>query len=593
MLKRILIQNLIWLSIMLLLILLCANLAKPQQKEKILNYTEFIEAVDAGQIKAVTIINKTDGSGDLEITEKSKQKFKVCLPDEPSIYLPYLTAKNVKVTFKNSSGGSWIISLIWLLPLVIFAIFWLQIMKNNGSTRAFDFGRSKAKMFLGKNENLTTFKDVGGIPEVKKELTEIIEFLKNPKKFARLGARIPKGTLLVGPPGCGKTLLARAVAGEAGVPFFSVSGSEFVEMFVGVGAARIRDLFAQAKKFAPCIIFIDELDAVGGARGLSLNSNSEREQTLNQLLVEMDGFEANLGIIILAATNRPDMLDKGLLRPGRFNRQIHVPLPDVEGRTSILKIHTRNMPLANEVNLLEIAQMMPGASGADLENVANEAAILAARKGKEKVEKIDFVEAIDKVLMGLERKIIISVEEKNRIAVHEAGHAIVTYTLLGREKLEKISIIPRGMALGVTKQRQEEDHYLYTKKELKAELAILLAGRAAEEIVLKDISSGAANDLERATYIAEKMIYELGMADGLLGVYTKHRETFLGQYAEKESYSEKTAQKMDQAKEKLLADAYNQAKEILLKQLDKLDKVVKGLLNKETIDRDEFEKLIA
>jgi cell division protease FtsH len=592
-------MKIIWRQLILfglclaLIFLICTVVAdktksnKPVVKD--LSYSEFISAVEKGLVKEVSI-NGPEINGQMT-SEKGIVKFRTRGPEKSDDYLPLLRKKGVKIVFIQPPSSSCGVLGLWLPLIILILIYFWFFRKMNVGISSFDFTRSKAKLFLEQNTGVT-FKDVGGIPEVKKELQEIIEFLKNPGKFARLGARLPKGTLLVGPPGCGKTLLARAVAGEAGVPFFSVSGSEFVELYVGVGAARIRDLFTQAKSYAPCIIFIDELDAVGGARGISLNANSEREQTLNQLLVEMDGFEPHLGIVVLAATNRPDMLDKGLLRPGRFNRQIYIPMPDVEGRLAILKIHTRNIPLANDVDLKEIAQMMAGASGADLENVANEAAILASRENQDRVRRIDFLNAIDKVLMGLERKIIIPPEEKKRVAVHEAGHALVTYYLSGREKLEKISIIPRGMALGITKQRHEEDRYLFTSKELKRELAILLAGRAAEEIVLQDVSSGAANDLERATDIVERMIQELGMTEELLGVYAKRRQTFLGEYTDSESYSEKTAEKIDSLKEKILKDTYHQAKEILIKNLVQLNLVVERLLEKETIDREEFEKLI-
>jgi cell division protease FtsH len=442
-----------------------------------------------------------------------------------------------------------------------------------------------------------TFSDVAGIEEAKAEVQEIIDFLKAPQKFQKLGGKIPKGVLLVGAPGTGKTLLARAIAGEAGVPFFSISGSDFVELFVGVGASRVRDLFDQAKKSAPCIIFIDELDAVGRHRGAGLGGgHDEREQTLNQLLVEMDGFETNQGIIILAATNRPDVLDPALLRPGRFDRQVVVPQPDVKGRLEILKVHTRNIPLDEKVNLEQIARGTPGFSGADLANLVNEAALLAARKSKVKVEMSDFEFAKDKVLMGVERKsMIISETEKKNTAYHEAGHALVAKLTPGTDPIHKVSIIPRGMALGVTQQLPIDDRYTYSKDYLMKALSVLLGGRAAEEIALKHMTTGAGNDLERATDLARKMVTEWGMSEklGPLTFGKKDEHIFLGkEIARHKDYSEKTAIDIDEETKKIVIEAYDASKKLVAENLDLLEALAKSLLEKETMDGAEIDALI-
>jgi len=458
------------------------------------------------------------------------------------------------------------------------------------------FGKAKAKMISEKSVK-TTFADVAGIEEAKAEVQEIIDFLKDPQKFQKLGGKIPKGVLLVGAPGTGKTLLARAIAGEAGVPFFSISGSDFVEMFVGVGASRVRDLFDQAKKTSPCIIFIDEIDAVGRHRGAGLGGgHDEREQTLNQLLVEMDGFEANQGVIIIAATNRPDVLDPALLRPGRFDRQVVVPQPDVKGRLEILKVHTKNIPLDEHVNLDEIARGTPGFSGADLENLVNESALLAARKGKSKVERSDFEFAKDKVLMGVERKsMIISEVEKKNTAYHEAGHTLVAKLTPGTDPLHKVSIIPRGRALGVTQQLPIDDKYTYSKDYLLKALAILLGGRAAEEIALNHTTTGAGNDLERATELARKMVTEWGMSEklGPLTFGKKVEQIFLGrEIAQHKDYSEKTAVDIDEEVKRIILDAYGTAKSLLTENQDLLEMLAKELLEKETLDGSEIDALI-
>jgi cell division protease FtsH len=465
-----------------------------------------------------------------------------------------------------------------------------------GGTKAMSFGRSRARM-VSENQNKITFKDVAGIDEAKEEVQEIVEFLKNPKKFTRLGGRIPKGVLLVGPPGTGKTLLAKAIAGEAGVPFFIISGSDFVEMFVGVGASRVRDLFMQAKRHAPCIVFVDELDAVGRHRGAGLGGgHDEREQTLNQLLVEMDGFEPNEGIIVIAATNRPDVLDPALLRPGRFDRQVVVPRPDVRGREEILKVHTRDTPLAEDVNLATVARATPGFSGADLENLVNEAALHAARVGRTKISMVDFEYSKDKVLMGVERKsLIISDAEKKITAYHEGGHALVAKLTPGTDPIHKVTIIPRGLALGVTQQLPVEDKYTLSKAYLNNTITVLLGGRAAEEIIFGEQTSGAGNDLERATEIARKMICEWGMSDkvGPVTFGKREEQIFLGkELARHKDYSEATALEIDKEIKRVVTENYKRAKAILEENIDLLHKLAEALLEREVIDGKELDDLV-
>ena len=458
------------------------------------------------------------------------------------------------------------------------------------------FGRSRARM-VSENQNKTTFKDVAGIDEAKEEVQEIVEFLKNPKKFTRLGGRIPKGVLLVGPPGTGKTLLAKAIAGEAGVPFFIISGSDFVEMFVGVGASRVRDLFIQAKRHVPCIVFVDELDAVGRHRGAGLGGgHDEREQTLNQLLVEMDGFEPNEGIIVLSATNRPDVLDPALLRPGRFDRQVVVPRPDVRGREEILKVHTRDTPLENDINLTTVARSTPGFTGADLENLVNEAALRAARIGRTKISMQDFEFAKDKVLMGVERKsLIISDAEKKITAYHEGGHALVAKLTPGTDPIHKVTIIPRGLALGVTQQIPIEDKYTLSKTYLNNSITVLLGGRAAEEIIFGDQTSGAGNDLERATEIARKMVCEWGMSDkvGPVTFGKREEQIFLGKdLARHKDYSEATALEIDKEIKRIVTENYKRAKTILEENVDLLHKLAEVLLEREVVDGKELDELV-
>ncbi|MDH5201831.1 MAG: ATP-dependent zinc metalloprotease FtsH, partial [Nitrospirota bacterium] len=529
---------------------------------------------------------------------KDSKKFKTYAPTYPDL-VKSLRSQNVKINVKPSEQNPWYWNLLFSWgPIILLVVVWIFFMRQmqTGGNKALSFGKAKVRLVSEKSVKIT-FSDVAGIDEAKGEVQEIIDFLKDPQKFQKLGGKIPKGVLLVGAPGTGKTLLARAIAGEAGVPFFSISGSDFVEMFVGVGASRVRDLFDQAKKNAPCIIFIDEIDAVGRQRGAGLGGgHDEREQTLNQLLVEMDGFETNQGIIILAATNRPDVLDPALLRPGRFDRQVVVPQPDVKGRLEILKVHTRSTPVDESVNLEQIARGTPGFSGADLANLVNEAALLAARKSKSKVEMSDFEAAKDKVLMGVERKsMIISETEKKNTAYHEAGHTLVAKLTPGTDPIHKVSVIPRGRALGVTQQLPIDDKYTYSKDFLMKTLSVLLGGRAAEEIALKHLTTGAGNDLERATDLARKMVTEWGMSDklGPLTFGKKDEQIFLGrEIARHKDYSEKTAVDIDEEVKSIVIEAYETSKNLLLKNTDLLDALAKALLEKETMDAIEIEALI-
>jgi len=498
------------------------------------------------------------------------------------------------VVEKRSRLGEWVTLLGGLLPLIFVAALFYFLMRQaqGANNQAFSFGKSRARLFTTERPTVT-FDDVAGVDEAKEELKEVVEFLREPQKFAALGARIPKGVLLVGPPGTGKTLLAKAVAGEAGVPFFSISGSEFVEMFVGVGAARVRDLFDQAKRHSPCIVFIDEIDAVGRYRGAGLGgSHDEREQTLNQILVEMDGFDTDTNVIVMAATNRPDILDPALLRPGRFDRRIVLDRPDVKGRKAILQVHVRNKPLDKDVDLDVLARETPGFVGADIENMVNEAAILAARRNKKAIGMKEFQEAIERVIAGPERKSrIMSEEEKRIIAYHEAGHALVMHLLPNCDPVHKISIIARGMALGYTMPLPEEDRYLHRKSKFLDELAGLLGGRAAEEIVFGDITTGAANDLEQATKLARAMVTRYGMSEklGPMTFGEKQELVFLGkEIGEQREYSEKVAQEIDEEVRRIIQEAYQKAKEILTKNREKLDRLAQALMEKETLEGDEL-----
>ncbi len=509
-----------------------------------------------------------------------------------------LSPERVKIEIKRPSDWNTVISLVtYILPaLLVVGLIWLMLRQAQGSNnQALSFGKSRARMFTGDHPTVT-FDDVAGVEEAKEELQEVVEFLKEPDKFIALGARIPKGVLLIGLPGTGKTLLAKAVSGEAGVPFFSISGSEFVEMFVGVGASRVRDLFDQAKRHSPCIVFVDEIDAVGRQRGAGLGgSHDEREQTLNQMLVEMDGFDTDTNVIIMAATNRPDVLDPALLRPGRFDRRVILDRPDMRGRLAILKVHTRGKPLDPEVDLDIIARATPGFVGADLENLVNEAAILAARRNKKTIGMAEFQEAIERVIAGPERKSrIISEEEKQIIAYHEAGHAVVGHVLPEADPVHKVTIVSRGMMGGFTMALPEEDRTLVSRNKLKAEMAFLLGGRAAEELVFNDITSGASNDLERVTKLARSMVTRLGMSEELGPmVYGQKEElVFLGrEIGEQRDYSESVAETIDQEVRKLVQEAYDRAKTILIKHRAQLDRVAQRLIEVETIDREEFLRL--
>lgn len=561
-------------------------------KEKI-SYTEFIDNVESGHVKSVTI-----KSNIVEGEFKDGKSFETVAPDDPEL-VKILRENKVQIYAKPPEHSPWYLQLLisWLpfLLLIGIWIFFMRQMQGAGG-KAFSFGKSRAKL-LTHDQQKVTFNDVAGVDEAKEELQEIIEFLKDPQKFQKVGGKIPKGVLLIGPPGTGKTLLAKAVAGEAGVPFFSISGSEFVEMFVGVGAARVRDLFEQGKKHAPCIIFIDEIDAVGRHRGAGLGGgHDEREQTLNQLLVEMDGFESNEGVILISATNRPDVLDPALLRPGRFDRQVVVPRPDVKGRLEILKVHSKKIQMDDDVNLEIIAKGTPGFAGADLANLVNEAALIAARKNKKKATMEDFEEAKDKIMMGKERRsLVITENEKKRIAYHEAGHAIVAKLTPGSDPVHKVSIIPRGLALGITQQLPKDDKYLLTKDYLYGAITVLMGGRIAEEIIFGDISTGAGNDIERATDLARKMVCNWGMSDklGPLTFGKKDEAIFLGkELATHKDYSEKTAVMIDEEIKNIVLLCYKKAKNILEQHREVVDRTAKLLLEKETIDSNQIDALL-
>jgi cell division protease FtsH len=557
------------------------------------NFTEFMNEVNKDEVREVTIAG-TEVTG----VFKSNQKFKTTIPvNYPDLYKTLLE-KNVNVTNKDNSGSSW---LTWvgngLLPMIILVGFWIFFMRQmqSGGNKALSFGKSRARL-LSSQQKKVTFKDVAGVDEAKEELHEIIDFLREPQKFQKLGGRIPKGVLLVGPPGTGKTLLARAIAGEANVPFFSISGSDFVEMFVGVGASRVRDLFEQGKKNAPCIIFIDEIDAVGRHRGAGLGGgHDEREQTLNALLVEMDGFESNEGVILIAATNRPDVLDPALLRPGRFDRRVVVPRPDVGGREGVLKVHTKKIPLSEDVDISVLARGTPGFSGADLANLVNEAALLAARQNRKQVLMTDFEAAKDKVLMGAERKsMILSEEEKKNTAYHEAGHALVACMVPYADPVHKVTIIPRGMALGVTMQLPVDDKHTYTRDYLESQLAIMMGGRVAEELFLNHITTGAGNDIEQATELARRMVCEFGMSDlGPLAYGKNQGEIFLGRdLATSRDFSEDTAIKIDQEVKRFVTTGYQRAKDLLSSHREALVRIAESLLERESLDSSEVKLLM-
>ena len=593
---------LFWISIVFLGVMLWKLVSAngSQAREETPSYSEFMAKVDAGDIKEVTLYlspNSYEVQG--EYLRPANHKFVVTVFKEAAPDLvKQLKDKGAMIKgMKEVRSGDWILILLNAAPLILLVGFCLFLMRQMqaGGNKALSFGKSRARL-LSAQQKKATFKDVAGTDEAKEELQEIIEFLKDPQKFQKLGGRIPKGVLLVGPPGTGKTLLARAIAGEANVPFFSISGSDFVEMFVGVGASRVRDLFEQGKKNAPCIIFIDEIDAVGRHRGAGLGGgHDEREQTLNALLVEMDGFESNEGVILIAATNRPDVLDPALLRPGRFDRRVVVARPDVKGREEILRVHTRKVPLSDDVELSIIARGTPGFSGADLANLVNEAALWAARQNRKFVMQVDFEMSKDKVLMGVERKsMILSDEEKKNTAYHEAGHALVAAMTPGADPVHKVTIIPRGMALGLTMQLPEDDKHTYTREYLEAMLAVLMGGRSAEEIFLGHITTGAGNDIERATDLARNMVCEWGMSElGPLAYGKKDEAIFLGrEIAQHRDYSEDTAIQIDKEVKRIVNGGYENAKRLLSNNRETLERIAQALLEREVIDANEVKMLM-
>jgi len=592
---------LFWISIVFLGVMLWKLVSSNGQtaREDTPSYSEFMGKVDENEVKEVTLYlspNSYELQG--EYVHPPNKKFRVTIPKENSPEVTKaLRDKAVMLSIKEVRSGDWVLILLNALPLLLLAgfVFFLMRQMQAGGNKALSFGKSRARL-LSAQQKKATFKDVAGSDEAKEELQEIIEFLKDPQKFQKLGGRIPKGVLLVGPPGTGKTLLARAIAGEANVPFFSISGSDFVEMFVGVGASRVRDLFEQGKKNAPCIIFIDEIDAVGRHRGAGLGGgHDEREQTLNALLVEMDGFESNEGVILIAATNRPDVLDPALLRPGRFDRRVVVARPDVKGREEILRVHTRKVPLSDDVELSIIARGTPGFSGADLANLVNEAALWAARQNRKFVTMADFEMSKDKVLMGVERKsMILSDEEKKNTAYHEAGHALIAAMTPGADPVHKVTIIPRGMALGLTMQLPEADKHTYTKEYLEGMLAVLMGGRTAEEIFLGHITTGAGNDIERATDIARNMVCEWGMSNmGPLAYGKKEEAIFLGrEIAQHRDFSEDTALHIDKEVKRIVSEAYEKARSIVEANRATLENIAQALLVREVLDANEVKMLM-
>jgi cell division protease FtsH len=586
-------KNLIfWISAGIVIILLWNVLQSPAAARKEVTFSQFMTEVEQRNVEKVTI-----QENQLSGVFKDNQAFRTTLPTGYADLIKILRDNKVDIVVKDTSHSPWLTILMSWFPILLIILFWVFFMRQMqaGGNKAMSFGKSRAKLFSGQQKKVT-FKDVAGVEEAENELQEIIEFLKDPRRFQRLGGRIPKGVLLVGAPGTGKTLLARAVAGEADVPFFSISGSDFVEMFVGVGASRVRDLFDQGKKHAPCLIFIDEIDAVGRQRGAGLGGgHDEREQTLNQLLVEMDGFDSNEGIILIAATNRPDILDSALLRPGRFDRRIVVAMPDVKGREEILRVHVRKVPLAADVDLKVLARSTPGFCGADLANLVNEAALLGARNGQEKVTMKDLESSKDKVLMGVERKsMIISDEEKKNTAYHEAGHALMATLLPEADPIHKVTIIPRGLALGVTQQLPLDDRYTYTKDYLEAQLSVLMAGRVAETIFLGKTTTGAANDFEKATEIARKMVCQWGMSDlGPLTFGEREDLIFLGRdLAVNRNFSERTSERIDEEVKKIIMRNYTRTQGVIEQNRAKLVRIAELLLEKEVLSSEEINKIV-
>ncbi|HKW90955.1 MAG TPA: ATP-dependent zinc metalloprotease FtsH [Methylomirabilota bacterium] len=582
----------LWMVIGLIVILLFQLFQQNQSPRGEIVFSDFLKKVESGEVREVTL-KGNNVSGRLS----DGSSFRTFTADYPDL-VKSLKDRGVKIDVKPPETNSWLAIVLQWVPMLLFIGVWIFFMRQmqGGGAKALSFGKARARL-ISEKQNKVTFQDVAGVDEAKEELREIIEFLKDPPKFQKLGGKIPKGVLLVGPPGTGKTLLAKAIAGEANVPFFSISGSDFVEMFVGVGASRVRDLFEQGKKHAPCIIFMDEIDAVGRHRGAGLGGgHDEREQTLNQLLVEMDGFETNEGVILIAATNRPDVLDPALLRPGRFDRQVVVARPDVKGREEILKVHARRIPLAPKVDLKVLARGTPGFSGADLANLVNEAALLAARQDKKVVEMIDFENAKDKVLMGVERRsMIISETEKKTIAYHEAGHALVADLLPGADPLHKVTIIPRGRALGLTQQLPADDKYNYSKDYLVNRITILLGGRAAEEIVFQQQTTGAGDDLEKATEMARKMVCEWGMSDkmGPLTFGKADEHIFLGrEVARPKDFSEETAVLIDSEIKRIVMDCASRARHMIESNIEKLHALARALLERESLDGEEIARIL-
>ncbi len=587
----------LWLLLLLMGLLLWSIVTKQTPRDPEIPFSRFVQAVEEGRVAEV-VIQGQHITGRYKTERGEHGGFKTYAPQDPDL-VRTLRERGVDIQARPEESEPWyVVALVQWAPMLLLIGVWVFFMRQMqvGGGKAMSFGKSRAKL-LSESQHKVTFADVAGIDEAKDELQEIIAFLKDPKKFTKLGGRIPKGVLLVGPPGTGKTLLARGVAGEAGVPFFSISGSDFVEMFVGVGASRVRDLFVQGKKNAPCIIFIDEIDAVGRHRGAGLGGgHDEREQTLNQLLVEMDGFETNEGVILIAATNRPDVLDPALLRPGRFDRRVVVPRPDVRGREGILRVHVRRVPLAEDVNIELLARQTPGFAGADLENLVNEAALLAAREDREKVSMHHFELAKDKVMMGSERRsMIISDEEKRNTAYHESGHALVAKLLPHADPVHKVTIIPRGMALGLTQQVPLDDRHTYAKEYLLDMLAILYGGRAAEELVLGHQTTGAGNDIERASEMARKMVCEWGMSEklGPMTFGKKEEEIFLGRdFTQRVDYSDTTAVQIDAEVRRIILEAYERAKMLLRRNMVVLHKMAEALLERESLDGAEIDEII-
>ena len=583
----------LWLLLILMVLLLVNVFTKQPPRDQEIIFSDFLSSVEKGEINEVTIQGQ-----DIHGKRTTGESFRTFAPAYPEL-ISDLRTKGVKIDARREDPEPfWYVLLVNWFPMILLIGLWVFFMRQMqvGGGKAMSFGKSRAKL-LTENHHKVTFEDVAGIDEAKDELEEIIAFLKDPKKFTKLGGRIPKGVLLVGPPGTGKTLLARGVAGEAGVPFFSISGSDFVEMFVGVGASRVRDLFVQGKKNAPCIIFIDEIDAVGRHRGAGLGGgHDEREQTLNQLLVEMDGFETNEGVIMIAATNRPDVLDPALLRAGRFDRRVVVPRPDVKGREGILKVHTRRVPVGEDVDIELLSRGTPGFAGADLENLVNEAALLAARNNREKVMMIDFEVAKDKVMMGSERRsMIISLDERRNTAYHESGHALVAKLLPGADPVHKVTIIPRGMALGLTQQVPLDDRHTYDKVFLENNLTILFGGRAAEELVLGHTTTGAGNDIEKATELARKMVCEWGMSEklGPMTFGKKEEQIFLGRdFTQAAEYSESTAVEIDHELRRIISEGYHRAKNLLKQNLEILHRMAEALLERESLDGSDIDVII-